>query len=106
MPVQQPSPATLKKYGLSPEEWRSILERQGGVCAICKQVPRTGRMVIDHFHQRGWKKLSPEKRKLAVRGVCCWWCNATYLGRGINVERARNVVRYLEEFEQRQCPSK
>lgn len=98
-----PTPATLKRYGLSAEEWQGILKAQGGVCGICGLVPRnktTGaiRFVVDHEHVRGWKKLPPEERKMWVRGLVCFWCNFTYLGRGITLAKARNVVKYLERY--------
>lgn len=104
MDVSPPAPATLKRYGLPLEEWQAMLRSQGGVCAICGKVPKpnrkTGRVrfVIDHEHVRGWKAMPPERRKLYVRGITCWYCNATYLGRGITVDKARNVVAYLERY--------
>ena len=99
--VLTPSPATLKKYGLSQEEWQAILDRQGGVCAICQKEPTKGRLCIDHLHIKGWKKLPAECRKMWVRGVLCWFCNSYYVGRCITIEKARNVVKYLEDFEAR-----
>lgn len=102
-----PSLVTLRKYGLTAAEWLAILRRQGGVCAICKKVPgparNTGliRFVIDHEHVRGWKRMSPDKRKLYVRGLTCWWCNSSYLGRSITAEKARNVARYLDAHAKR-----
>jgi hypothetical protein len=103
--IAPPSSATLKKYGLAPEEWLKILESQGWVCAICKKAPSTGRFVTDHFHARNYKKMPPEQKKLWVRGVLCWFCNESYVGRAITVEKAHNVVTYLEAFEARR-PSK
>jgi hypothetical protein len=118
MSVQVPSEATLKKYGLPESEWRAILERQGGVCAVCHQEPkppkahpeRGGRLCIDHEHvyvatpgkktKTPWKKLPPEQRRLYVRGLLCWTCNTTYVGRGITITRSRNVTKYLERYEQ------
>lgn len=97
--VRVPAKNTLKKYGLTEEEWVEILKSQGGVCAICKQEPKTGRMVTDHFHVKNWKKMPPEVRKCYVRGICCWWCNSSLLGRGINVFKAKNIVKYLEDFD-------
>lgn len=99
MDLVQPSPTTLKKYGLTNEDWTAMATRQGGVCAVCKQLTKTGRLCIDHFHVKGWKKLPPEKRKLYVRGLLCWRCNTTFVGRGITVERSRCVTTYLEAFE-------
>jgi len=99
--VSVPKPATLARYGLVENEWQAILERQGGVCAVCKKLPPSGRLVTDHEHVKGWKKLPPEKRKMYVRGVLCWTCNHYYVGRGITADKARNVVTYLESYARR-----
>jgi len=99
MKVLAPSPATLKKYGLSLEEWQAILDRQGGVCFVCEQEPTKGRLCIDHFHVKKWKKMPPEQRKLYVRGLLCFRCNTTFVGRGINVRRAQRVADYLQNYE-------
>lgn len=93
-----PSKATLRKYGLDAQAWLAILEAQGWVCAICKRVPKNGQYRTDHFHAKGWKKMKPENRRKYVRGLTCWWCNKTYLGRGITESRAMNVVLYLRAF--------
>lgn len=94
-----PKPATLKRYGLTLEEWEAILERQGGLCAICETLPKSGRLHIEHQHVKGWKKMPPNERKKWVRGLACFRCNTEYLGRSITVARARNVVSYLEAFD-------
>lgn len=102
--IQVPSRATLKKYGLDSESWLCILQSQGHVCAICRKVPKTGRFVTDHAHVPKWKAMKPEKRRLYVRGLTCWWCNKTYLGRAITAEKAMNVVLYLRAFAGRLAP--
>jgi hypothetical protein len=99
--VQTPSKATLKRYGLSEDEWRKMLESQGGVCYVCKKEPSKGRLCIDHEHVKGWKKMPDNRRKLYVRGLLCWVCNHYYLGRGINIEKAQNVVKYLKEYQEK-----
>jgi hypothetical protein len=71
------------------------------VCAICEKIPSTGRFVTDHEHVRGWKDMPPEQRKRYVRGILCWFCNKTYVGRAITVPKAENVVTYLREYQQR-----
>jgi hypothetical protein len=93
-----PSAPTLKKYGLSLAEWEAIAESQGRCCYVCKQVPKSGRLHIDHDHVKKWKSLPPETRKTAVRGLLCFRCNTTYCGRSITIERSQNVTRYLERF--------
>jgi hypothetical protein len=105
--VDPPTPQTLARYGLSVDEWRAMLDAQGGRCGVCGRVPKpnknTGkiRLVIDHEHVRGWKRMPPERRKLYVRGLVCWFCNHYYLGRGITVAIARGVVAFLERYEAR-----
>lgn len=49
-------------YNLTPTEVEQMLESQGGVCAICGQVPE--RRVVDHCHDSG-----------KVRGILCDTCN-------------------------------
>ena len=99
--VTPPKPTTLRKYGLTVDEWLAILERQGGVCAICNRVPKSGRWVTDHEHVKRYKKLPAEKRKLYLRGVICPFCNSHCVGRFMTLPKARNVVEYLEAYEKR-----
>jgi hypothetical protein len=99
--LQQPSLPTLKRYGLSLEDWTKIAEAQNKACFVCEKVPTKGRLCIDHEHVKGWKKMPPDQRKLYVRGLLCWVCNHYYLGRGITIPKAANVVRYLELYETR-----
>jgi hypothetical protein len=94
-----PSKLILDKYGLSSQEWEDILHKQGDMCPICKKESKTGRYVTDHFHAKGWKKMSPEQRKLYIRGVTCWWCNKQIIGRGITIEKLQNAINYLLEFD-------
>lgn len=54
----------LKRYGLTPEAYEALMEKQGSVCAICKgefAFPN-----IDHHHDGGYD---------AVRGILCSGCN-------------------------------
>ncbi len=96
-----PKIGTIKKYGLSFEEWEEIANRQGRVCGVCKKLTSTGRLCIDHFHIPKWKKMPPEQRKLYVRGLLCFRCNTTFVGRGVTIEISKNVVTYLEEYAKR-----
>jgi nitrate/TMAO reductase-like tetraheme cytochrome c subunit len=57
-----------KKYGLSEEEWKHMLEEQRSSCAICHvpfvEAPYNGRICVDHNHKTG-----------KVRGLLCVDCN-------------------------------
>lgn len=102
--MKVPSTQTLKKYGLSHEDWVEMYNLQGGVCPICSRPLE--KPVVDHFHIRNWKKMSPQKRKLYVRGLPCSYCNRRLLMRGMNLERARKIVSYLEAFERKMSKPK
>ena len=96
-----PAAETLRRYGLTPAEWLEIAERQGYVCACCKNLPPNGRLCTDHDHVKGWKKMPAAERKRHVRGLLCYFCNHYYVGRAITVFKARNVLNYLEAHEAR-----
>ena len=58
----------LKKYGLTLEDYKRMLESQNGQCAICgidKGYPKSGRrFAVDHDHETG-----------KVRALLCGNCN-------------------------------
>ncbi len=52
-------------YGITPEYYVEMILTQNGVCAICKRVCKTGKILsVDHCHSTG-----------AVRGLLCGTCN-------------------------------
>jgi Recombination endonuclease VII len=73
-----------RRYGLSLEEFRAILERQGNACAICE---RSGvRLYIDHCHVTRM-----------VRRLLCGKCNTGLGFFGDDPDRLRAAADYLEE---------
>lgn len=101
--IRQPTPATLKRYGLTVDEWRALLAAQNGVCYVCRKEPSSGTLCIDHDHAPKWKTRPPEVRKTYVRGLLCWFCNKHYVGRAITIAKAKRVVEYLEAYERKQA---
>ena len=97
--IHIPSKATLKKYGISENEWIILWLSQGEICPICGRSDAL--MVTDHEHVRGWKKMPPEKRKLYVRGIICSWCNQRIVGRGATFQKLINGAHYLRDYEMR-----
>lgn len=72
-------------YGLGPDDYAELVRRQGGKCAICRAVPRTKRLAVDHDHKSG-----------AVRGLLCSRCNHDLLGAARDsLELLTNAVAYL-----------
>ena len=51
------------KYGITHEDYDSMLKEQGNVCAICKKPPKK-KLDVDHCHTTG-----------KVRGLLCRACN-------------------------------
>jgi hypothetical protein len=52
-----------RRYGLSLADYRTLQEKQGHACAICRKVTRD--LCIDHCHVTG-----------RVRGLLCRRCNS------------------------------
>lgn len=92
-----PAPATLRRYGLTEDEWRLIGNKQNWRCP-CGRVPGTGKFNIDHEHVRGWKAMAPADRRQYVRGLVCWTCNKYTLARGADPDRMRKLADYLENY--------
>lgn len=68
-------------------DYYTMLESQGGACAICGWAPEPGerRLCIDHCHESN-----------RVRGLLCHKCNRAIGGLGHSPSRLRNAARYLE----------
>lgn len=90
-----------RSYGISEREYNKWLRTQGGVCAICKGKAKTRKLAVDHEHIKGYKKLTQSDKKRYVRGIVCFPCNWIMLSRGVTLEKARGLVRYLEDYERR-----
>lgn len=79
----------LKRYGLTPESYKDLLEKQGGCCAICGvDTPTVARATakyfsVDHCHDTG-----------RVRGLLCCTCNA---GLGM-LKDSRDMLRRALEY--------
>jgi len=54
----------LGKYGLTVEEYKLLLDGQGGTCAICRKVDGDISLSVDHDHMTG-----------KIRGLLCSLCN-------------------------------
>jgi hypothetical protein len=76
-------------YGLLPEQYRALVDRQNGVCAICGQPPPEDKSLhIDHCHDTE-----------AIRGLLCFSCNTSIGHFGEDPARLRAAAHYLETVE-------
>lgn len=95
-PKRDPRFSTISKYNMASWEYISLLERQGGVCAICLGDNNGRSLVIDHDHSCCSGKTSCGN---CVRKLLCSNCNT---GLGMfkdNPELLMAAARYLEEYK-------
>lgn len=79
----------MKKYGLTPEDYESMYEKQKGKCLICgEQKVNRGKyhsLFVDHNHETG-----------KVRGLLCQRCNFLIGQARDNVKILKSAIKYLE----------
>ncbi len=77
----------MRFYKMTLDEYNSMDQSQGGVCAICGKPNRNGgRLAVDHDHTTG-----------VVRGLLCSHCNAG-LGQFLdNEDVLASAISYLRE---------
>jgi DNA-directed RNA polymerase subunit M/transcription elongation factor TFIIS len=70
----------MKKYGMTLDDYHSMLESQNFSCKICGSNKKFYRLAVDHCHKTG-----------KVRGILCQGCNG-FLG------HARDDVSFLQKM--------
>lgn len=75
-----------KKYGISLENYKEILEKQNYRCAICKRHYQDFKMnlAVEHCHRTG-----------AIRGLCCSYCNTGLAAYHDKPEYFKAAAKYL-----------
>ena len=84
-----------KHYGITLDQYTTLLKEQNGVCAICKQPEfardhRTGKLrslAVDHNHTTG-----------RIRGLLCTNCNKAVGHLKDDSELARKCEEYLLKY--------
>lgn len=81
----------MEEYGITVEKFQSMVEAQGGACAICERVPagsgQRGILHIDHDHSTG-----------VVRALLCLACNAALGLLRDDAGLLRRAATYLDRF--------
>lgn len=75
----------IAKYGISLSDYNELLESQGGVCAVCGDLPDKRRLAVDHNHDTG-----------KIRGLLCQPCNVSIGKMKESPELLRKLANYLE----------
>jgi hypothetical protein len=73
----------MQKYGIGADEVDELIQRQGGLCAVCGE--REAKQV-DHDHKTG-----------AVRGIVCLLCNAAMGAFHDDPDLIRRAIDYVKE---------
>jgi Autographiviridae endonuclease VII len=74
---------------MSVSEYKGVIARQFGVCAICRREPDAGRRLhVDHDHDTG-----------RVRGLLCFTCNNALGDFEDDPGRLRAAIGYLHRFD-------
>jgi len=76
-----------RKYGMTSDQYRTLLKEQGGRCKICEKTKPGGfarRWHIDHDHKTD-----------AIRGLLCTKCNMALGLFGDDLFILQKAVRYL-----------
>lgn len=94
--IRPPTPATLRRYGLTATDWLVLLKDQGWKCAICLKRVKTWN--TDHDHTPGWKLKPPAERAKYVRGVLCWYCNHRKVGQHRDPDEVQRIADYLRAY--------
>ena len=75
----------LKRYGITGDEYRNILKKQGEKCPICNH-DMTKNLSVDHNHLTG-----------KIRGIICNKCNLAIGHADDSPSRLLAMARYLED---------
>lgn len=76
----------LNKYGITLDQYESLLKEQNGCCAVCgkHQTEFNTRLCVDHDHKSN-----------EIRGLLCTYCNHRIVGR----YRKENALFLLRAYE-------
>lgn len=86
-PLKAKANSLSRYFGMTIAEYDALMEKQGGVCAICRGVETHGtftHLAVDHCHQTN-----------QVRGLLCNQCNRALGGFRDDPERLRRAIEYL-----------
>lgn len=77
-----------KRYSLTLEEEKAILEYQDYKCPICsRDIKQSRKRSIDHEHRN--------KHEGPVRGIPCSYCNRYVIG-NLTLDKIRAILNYFE----------
>lgn len=82
------------RFRMTREDYETLLEKQGGVCAICKEESRVP-LQIDHDHSCCDTQITCGS---CVRGLLCPNCNTAIGKMKDDPKRLLAAIKYLEDL--------
>ena len=78
----------MRRYGITLEQYDSMLTAQDGRCAVCKKHHTEFKinLAVDHDHKTG-----------EVYGLLCTYCNQRFIGRDRDPQKYRNAAEFLDK---------
>ena len=76
-------------YNLTIEQYDQMLNKQGGVCKICKTHTTKRRLGVDHDHKTG-----------KVRSLLCGWCNIGIGSFKENPKLLQEAIWYINNYRE------
>lgn len=80
-------------FGITLEQYNSMLEEQGGVCWICLRPQMKKFLAVDHDHKTN-----------RIRGLLCGLCNQGLGSFGDSPELLHRAIKYLRRRKARREP--
>ena len=74
-----------KKYGITPEQYDTLLVQQNGLCASCHIAPTDKQLAVDHCHVTG-----------RIRGLLYTNCNLILGLAQDNPNTLKSLIEYLK----------
>lgn len=81
--------SSLRKYGLTVEQWKEMLAKGGGRCWICGKGGLTKHLSVDHDH------ALEKEGFLVARGLLCVRCNRALAAWEWSDEVIQKAIDYL-----------
>lgn len=77
-----------RNFGITEEQYNTILQKQGGGCAVCGRSPEEEKrnLAVDHDHKTG-----------EIFGILCWFCNHKLIGKNRQADLYVKAAEYLKE---------
>ena len=79
-----------RDYGITVQEYESVFNKQGGLCAICKKksMHRSGALFVDHDHATG-----------KLRALLCNPCNLLLGHSKDEISILKEAIKYLNKYK-------